>query len=306
MAEDGSRNRPASLSVVEKESMPTSPRVSVIIATYNREGVLCDTIGQVLSEQYDNKEVVIIDQTVEHELATRNYLESVSARIRYIRMDHPSVTEAENIGIKAATGEILLFVDDDVNFEPGFIAAHVRNYVDPAVWGVAGQVLEIGHRPKTRLAGVCSAARFGYFFFRHDYAYRARVPNIPEGNASFRRQALLDVGLFDESYRENGYLFGMDLSLRVAKAGGRIVHDPAATLLHLRARSGGVRMKAVRPLSYFGNLFRFLRRHHGRHERFAIALRVFFYRVLAEGWRRPWVIPANTRTFVRAWWKESR
>ena len=41
------------------------------------------------------------------------------------------------------------------------------------------------------------------------------------------------------------------IALRVAKGGGRIVHDPAAGLLHLKYRSGGVRMKAVRPLSYF-------------------------------------------------------
>ena len=286
--------------------MPQKPRVSVIIATYGREEVLCDTLSQVLTEPYDNKEVVVIDQTREHTPATRNYLESLRSSIRYILMDHPSVTEAENIGIREASGEIVLFVDDDVKFAPGLIEAHARNYADPAVTGVAGQVLEVGRRPTNRLSEPCGAARFGYFFFRHDYAGRARVANVAEGNMSFRRQALLDVGLIDERFRENAYLWGMDLAVRVVKAGGRIVHDPEATLVHLRHRSGGVRMSAVRPLSYFRNLFYFLGKHHNRHERLAIAVRAFFYRVLVEGWRRPWVIPANAMTFLKAWRLEAR
>ena len=281
--------------------MSDRPRVSVIIATYGREGVLCDTLSQVLAEPYDSKEIVVVDQTPVHESATRNYLESVKSRIRYIQMDHPSVTEAENVGIRAATGDIVLFLDDDVAFQPGLLEAHARNYEDPSISGVAGLVLERGRSETQVLPGICDASDFGYFFFRHDYAHRARVANIAEGNASMRRQVMLDVGLFDESFRENAYLFGMDLAQRVVKAGGRIVHDPKAGLLHLRHRSGGVRMKAVRPVSYFRNLFRFLNKHHGRHARFAVALRVFFYRVLVENWRRPWVIPANARTFVAAW-----
>jgi GT2 family glycosyltransferase len=281
--------------------MFAKPKVSVIIATYGREQVLCDTLSQVLSEPYENKEVVVIDQTPEHTPGTRNYLESVRASIRYIRMDHPSVTEAENLGIREATGDLLLFVDDDVKFEPGLIEAHVRNYADPHVSGVAGQVLEVGCSGTHVLSGGTDSPRFGYFFFRHDYAGRARVANVAEGNMSFRRQALLDAGLIDERFRENAYLWGMDLALRVVKSGGRIVHDPSATLVHLRYRSGGVRMKAVRPLSYFRNLFYFLGKHHARHERFAIAVRVFFYRVLVEGRRRPWVIPANASTFLKAW-----
>ena len=60
-------------------------------------------------------------------------------------------------------------------------------------------------------------------------------------------------------------------------------------------------MKAVRPVSYFRNLFYYLNKHEGPYERFSIALHVYFFRVLVEGWRRPWVIPANTLVFLRAW-----
>ena len=282
----------------------TNPKVSVVLATYGREEVLCETIRQVLSEPYANKELVVIDQTPEHTPETQNYLESVRSEIRYIPMDHPNLTEAENLGIRTASGDILLFVDDDVVFEPGLIDAHLGNYVDETVTGVAGLVLERGRMPLQRMPGVCRSMRFGFFFFRHDYARRVVVPNVPEGNMSFRRQALLDVGLIDERFRENAYLWGMDLAVRVAKQGGRIVHDPTAWLRHLRHASGGIRMKAVRPVSYFRNLFYFLKKHATRHETLSVALRVYFYRVLVEGWRRPWVIPVNTRTFAKAWWIE--
>ena len=280
---------------------PSNLKVSVVIATYGREEVLCATLSQVLSEPYENKEVLVIDQTKKHAAATLNYLQSVKRSIRYIRMDHPSVTEAENIGIREASGDVVLFLDDDVSFETGLIARHLRNYADASVSGVTGLVLERGRSAVRRLPSVCRNARFGYFFFRHDYARRVRVPNVAEGNMSFRRHVLLDAGLIDERFRENAYLWGMDLSVRVARAGGKIVHDPEAGLIHLRHATGGIRMKRVRPLSYFRNLFYFLNKHAGRHERFAVALRVFFFRVLVEGWRRPWVIPRNTKTFVEAW-----
>jgi len=283
---------------------PSGIKVSVVVATYRREEVLCATLSQILAEPFENKEVLVIDQTENHLPNTLNYLESVKHSIRYIRMDHPSVTEAENLGIREASGDVVLFLDDDVSLRPGLIGKHLRNYADASVSGVTGLVLERGRSALGRLPSVCRNTRFGYFFFRHDYAGRVRVPNVAEGNMSFRRRVLLDVGLIDERFRENAYLWGMDLSVRVARAGGKIVHDPEAVLIHLRAPAGGIRMKRVRPLSYFRNLFYFLNQHAGRHERFAVALRVFFFRVLIEGWRRPWVIPLNTRTFVRAWLAE--
>jgi GT2 family glycosyltransferase len=221
-------------------------------------------------------------------------------------MDHPSVTEAENLGVRTASGDIVLFLDDDVTFKPGLIAAHARNYSDPGVSGVAGLVMERGWRRVKRLPKLCRDNRFGYFFFPHSYGERVRVPNAQECNASFRRGVLLDIGLFDVAFRENAYLFGLDLSVRIARAGGKIVHDPSCEIFHLKYAKGGVRMKALRPLSYFRNLFYFLYKHANRHERFAIAARVFILRVLVEGWRRPWVIPANARTFSRAWLAERR
>ncbi|KPJ55084.1 MAG: hypothetical protein AMS16_04370 [Planctomycetes bacterium DG_58] len=283
-----------------------SPKVSVVIATYRREEVLCETIRQVLSEPYENKEVLVIDQTEEHLEETRKFLESVKQSIRYIRMDRPSQPAAESRGVHEATGDILLFVDDDVQFEPGLIEAHVRNYADEKIVGVAGLVLDPGRGPVRRLSSVCWNPHFGYFFFRHDYVGRVRVPNPLECNMSFRRRTLLDVGPIDLNFRENAYLWGLDLSVRVARAGGKIVHDPAARVVHLRFRSGGARMKALWPLSFFRNLFYFLNKHHERHERFAIAMRAYFYRVLVEGWRRPWVLLPNTVTFVRAWLTERR
>jgi len=277
-------------------------RVSVIIATYRRERVLCDTIRDVLADPYEPKEVLVVDQTHDHTDPTRRFLEEVCDRIRYIVMDHPNLTEAENLGITEAQGEIILFLDDDVSFEPGLIGAHVRNYADASVHAVGGVVLVPGRRGVRRMSRTVTGNRFGYFFFRHDYVGgRVKVPNLQECNASFRRRALVDIGLIDRRFRENAYLWGTDLAVRVAKRGGRIVHDPEAVVVHLKHPSGGVRMKAVRPLSYFRNLFYFLKKHAGRHETFSVALRVYFYRVLVEGWRRPWVIPLNTKTFLQAW-----
>jgi len=191
--------------------MTSQPKVSVIIATYNREQVLCDTIRMVLSEPYANKEVVVVDQTAVMSRPLRDY-----SRVGEVvhPLFPPRAPERdrgrEHRHPRSHRRDSALHRRRDVSFKPGLIAAHVRNYVDPRVTGVGGLVLEIGHSETTRLSSRCSDPRVGYFFFRHDYAGRVWVANVAEGNMSFRRQALLDVGLIDERFRENAYLWGMD------------------------------------------------------------------------------------------------
>ncbi len=48
---------------------PDNLKVSVVIATYRREEVVCETVRQVLAEPFENKEVLVIDQTEEHTVA---------------------------------------------------------------------------------------------------------------------------------------------------------------------------------------------------------------------------------------------
>ncbi len=262
-------------------------KVSVVIATYGRETVLCDTLRQVLAEDYPDFEVIVVDQTEKHESATERYLSEVGERIRYIRLSEPTLTAAENVGIREAAGEVVLFLDDDVRIEPGLIAAHAANYADDRWAGVAGLITHDDQPPTRRLPRICTFSKAGWFFFNHNYNRRVEVRAARGANMSFRRDALLEVGGIDEGLTENAIHWEIDLCSRIIAVGGRIVHDPAARVHHLRFVRGGARMGRVLPGSFFVNSVRVLWRHVPKHERAVLLWRLFRDRVLVRSGGSP-------------------
>jgi GT2 family glycosyltransferase len=92
---------------------------------------------------------------------------------------------------------------------------------------------------------------------------RREVEIAPGGNMSFRREVLIQIRGFDEGFEGNGYFFETDGSLRVLKAGYRMVFDPQAELKHLMAPSGGARIrdKATHHYYFVRNGLRLFRRH---------------------------------------------
>ncbi|MFN8535180.1 MAG: glycosyltransferase family 2 protein [Dehalococcoidia bacterium] len=209
--------------------------VSVVILTYNREELLCETIADVLGQTPAPGEIVVVDGSARHEAQTEAYLASVDGRVRYLRQSRPGMTAARNIGIEAAGGSIVLFVDDDVALPAGFVAAHAANYADPAVGAVGGRVhvsLDV-----TRPLGTPPPAT-GTDFDRLD----RRIVAFGRGcNLSFRRSAIVEAGGFDETMTGHATAEEEDACFAVRRLGYRIVFDPAAWLIHRYQPSGGSR-----------------------------------------------------------------
>src|SRR5690606_24737425 len=118
--------------------------VSVIVATYNRGDVLFDTLAMVMANTYPRFELIVVDQTTAPSGAYRRRLADLRAQFDfvYLTLPAPSLTFARNVGVQQAKGDLIIFIDDDVQLEPDFVEAHVRAFADPAVAGVAGRVLD--------------------------------------------------------------------------------------------------------------------------------------------------------------------
>ena len=58
-------------------------KASLIIPTYNREDALVNTIENCLSQDFKDLEIVVIDQTKQHQTDTTKYIESIKKRIIY-------------------------------------------------------------------------------------------------------------------------------------------------------------------------------------------------------------------------------
>lgn len=108
------------------------PLVSVIIPTYKRCDMLPRAIETVLNQTYDNVQVVVVDDNdsdTEWRYRTSKMMESYTSDSRVLYVCHPrnlNGSIARNTGIKAASGEIITFLDDDDLYKPDKIEKQVR------------------------------------------------------------------------------------------------------------------------------------------------------------------------------------
>src|SRR5713226_4902973 len=100
--------------------------ISVILPTYQREGVLIDALNELVRQLQDIDEILVIDQTPRHEDSAHSNLEKMARKgnIRWYKKERPSQCEAMNVGAWLAKGEILLFLDDDIIPSPRLLEAH--------------------------------------------------------------------------------------------------------------------------------------------------------------------------------------
>jgi GT2 family glycosyltransferase len=223
--------------------------VSVIVPTYRRGNILCETLEYILSQDYPCFEVIVVDQTPQQPSTVRLRLTELERRftkLTYMQLTDPGLPGARNAGIHRANGSILLFADDDIVPSDNWIAGHVRNYSDPQVGGVAGRVTEpvqdrVGDR-LGRLLGIVGHITFwGRPIGNFDSSRRTTVHTARGCNMSFRATAVQQAGLFDERYIGNAQFEETDFSFRIRHLGFEIVYDPFPKVQHLHLSSGGCR-----------------------------------------------------------------
>lgn len=103
-------------------------KISIIIPTYNRADLVLDAIQSVLSQDYPDYEIVVVDDG-----STDNTKEMLaplagSGAIQYIFQENQGRSAARNRGISVAKGFFLAFLDSDDLFEPGKLVKQVEFY----------------------------------------------------------------------------------------------------------------------------------------------------------------------------------
>ncbi|MGH6692459.1 MAG: glycosyltransferase family 2 protein [Gammaproteobacteria bacterium] len=215
-------------------------KVSVIVATYRREALLCQTLRDALALQWSDLEIIVVDQTETHTPETRAFLHGVRDRLVHLSHRPPGVVAAENRGLAAARGDVVLFLDDDVRLpDPRLIAQHVENYADASIGGVAGRVLDAENPVEGRFDPRSQDRVSGFFHTGWTHPTRCEVTTAPGANASFRRDVLLAVGGADERFRGQAFRWENDLCLRVRGAGYRVMYDPRPTVHHFYRSPAG-------------------------------------------------------------------
>lgn len=240
----------------------SSPLLSVIIPTYGREKVLCDTLADILKQEYANVEILVVDQTQTHEPETQRYLSGLAEQqaIRLFTIPWASLPGARNYAIRRSRGEFLLFLDDDVQLFPGFFAAHVQAFQEhPKAGAIAGRVLD-----RMKMAGAAPGLEIdflpveamdpGIAWYYIDLVHTIQPQHVLTArgcNMAFRRVLFENYGLtFDERFRGSAVREESDFCLRIRETGYYIWYSPDAKLVHLGEESGGCHDISTRSIAY--------------------------------------------------------
>lgn len=213
-------------------------RLSLVIPTVDRPEALYNLLRHLEHQGRPPDEIVVVDQSAREDARAAAYA-AARPGVRYHRLAVRGLPNARNVGLRLATGDVVLFLDDDIIPDPGLCGAHLANYDDPGVAGVGGRVTG-GYDAATGGVGEFRALD-GAVVRNFGTSARRAVEHLPGGNMSFRRGVFERIGGFDTAYGGSAIGEETDFCLRARRAGFRLVFDPAAAVEHLHLPSGGCR-----------------------------------------------------------------
>jgi glycosyltransferase involved in cell wall biosynthesis len=189
--------------------------VSVVIPTRDRASLLRRTLAGLAAQDLapDRFEVIVVDDASGDE--TPRFLET--ARMPFplhaVRVEaNRGRAAARNRGLERARGELVVFLDDDMEVVPGFLRAHLGLHERER--GVAG-VGDIRNHPSLLAAPIDR-----YMSTRGAQKIRARGPlawkYFATGNSSVRREDLAAIGGFDENFVSYGFE-DLEIAWRLAR-----------------------------------------------------------------------------------------
>lgn len=202
-----------------------SPTVTAIVPTFNRGRRLRAAVDSVLTQVFEDFELLIVDDASD-DSDRPDPSDFKDDRVRVIQREtNGGVAAAQNTGLQHAEGRFVAFLHSDDTWEPHKLTAQVDAMGSApgalAIESATIRVTDAGTRtvgPRLRGAGL-------------DEFLARTVRNVHISGFLFRRQALVDVGGFDERLRSYE---DFDMLLRLLRTGKIVFSDDPVAILDQR------------------------------------------------------------------------
>lgn len=234
---------------------------SIVINTLNRANLLPNTLKSFLYLDFDNFEVIVVNGPSTD--GTAEILEQWRDKIKIGNCPEPNLSMSRNIGIAMASGDIVIFIDDDAIPEPEWLDQIMDGFDSPEVAATGGKVFD--HTGYSYQYQYANADRLGHGKWQltepsphYCFPGSFEFPYLQGTNTAFRRSALLEIGGFDEEFAY--YLDETEVCLRLIDRGYVIrqlsnayVHHKYAPS-HIRTKSAAIyRYPVLKSKVYFSN-----------------------------------------------------
>lgn len=215
-------------------------RVSVIVPTFNRRAMLVKCLRAleqqtILPQEF---EVIVVDDGSADDTAEAVTGLTMPFHVKYVRQDNAGPGSARNEGLRHATGELVLFIGDDILADRRLLESHLAAHAtrsDPGV-AILGHIDWVPEMPRSAVMDfVCGPAtlQFAYTF----------IPGLPAldfrffytSNISLKRQFLLEAAAdgvtFDADFTAAAFE-DSEFAMRLARRGLQIVYAADALAYH--------------------------------------------------------------------------
>ena len=209
-------------------------KITIAIPTLGRDDVLIDTINELLRLNRKANEIIIVDQSDDHDEKTRLRLQDwhLQGEIQWICIQYKSITHAMNIALRKATSEKVLFLDDDIIPDKDLVEAHYQSAVSKPFAIIAGRVLQPWHNGEEDKSED---------LFLFNSPKRREVFSFMGGNVLIPRAEAIRIGGFDTNFVRVAYHFEAEFAYRWISSGNQIFYEPKALINHLKTERGGTR-----------------------------------------------------------------
>jgi peptidoglycan-N-acetylglucosamine deacetylase len=198
--------------------------VSVIVPCFNEEVVIIQTIKSILSTNYPNLEVVVVDDgSTDKSLQNLHKVFDSNSQVSIFTKENAGKSIALNYGIRMSKHEFVICVDADTLFDKNAITELIKHFKDPDVGGVAGNV-QIGNARSALTLSQQIEYSVAQNFDKQAYAVANSVIVVPGPIGAWRKPVILGAGgLHRDTLAED-----TDLTLRVLQQGWKIIYEPNA------------------------------------------------------------------------------
>jgi len=208
-----------SMAYKEPEDRGVLKKVSIIVSVKNEEGHIADTIRRCFQSNYpaDLLEVLVIDDgSTDRTWTVLSQLEAESPSLRIFRFKrNKGKRHAMAVGVQEAKGEIVVFMDSDVQVDPEGLYRIVQPFGDPTVGAVAGHT-QVIIEPQNFISKMESVRYFvSQRIMKAAEGVFGTVTCCPGPFSAYRREAVLKVlrPWLEQTFLGSAATFGDDRSL---------------------------------------------------------------------------------------------
>lgn len=247
--------------------MNKTPRVSIILPTYNRSSLVRRCVDSILKQTYTNWELIISDDgSIDDTATTVMEFTKLDSRIKVnINANNQGSPRNRNIALAMATGELTLYIEDDLILHPDFLEVMVDTYNLLRSRGIRAIVVpRLIEKIDQRSEAVNQAAKqnvpflinkwTGEIFNNYSKDFGGKLMEVVIGHACslYDTSILREVrGYTENTYKRNYCREESDLQLRLAKKGYRYYFQPKAVADHAKINTGGCRISDPLSQTYY-------------------------------------------------------